>query len=582
VRTLVETGALDGARGEYRLVRSLDAVRVPATVQSILAARIDRLDAVDKRLLQAAAVVGMDVPFALLQAIAETGEDELRKGLARLQSAEFMYEARLFPELEHSFKHALTHETAYGSVLQERRTALHGAIAEAIERLYAERLSEHVELLAHHAVRGRVLNKAVRYLREADQKAVARSAMREAAGFFEQALALLEEMPQTDDNLSTALDTRLALGPVLIGLKGQTAPEVQVLYQRALELADRLADAQRRFQVLWNFWYIRFAHGDYAAAMQAAQALLQEAERGGDVGQILEAHHSIWPTLSEMGEAQAAVRHMERGIGLYVREQHASQAQIYGGHDAGACCRWHMGLNRWVLGFPAQASSVMGDSLRLAEELQHPQTTGLALSYASWLQFQRGERATAAHTSERLIALANAHGFRPYIGYATALKHICSSERLDIAALRALCHQFGSLSVTRWRKAFCVCVFAELCAAAGDAEAGHEFMAHLGDTDRLTMYAPEVLRVEGELCARSAAPDLAQAERCWREAIELSRARAAKSFELRAAMSLARLWRERGRHGEARELLAPLYGWFTEGFDTADLRAAKVLLEELA
>jgi len=582
VRTLVETGALTGTRGDYRLARAPEAVRVPATVQAILAARIDRLEAADKRLLQAAAVVGMDVPFAVLQAIAETGEDELRRGLARLQGAEFMYEARLFPELEYSFKHALTHEVAYGGVLQERRNALHAVIVEAIERLYAERLSEQVELLAHHALRGRALAKAVKYLREAGSKAVARSAFPEAAGFFEQALALLGEMSQTGDNLSEALDIRLALGPVFIGLKGASAPEVESLYQRALQLADRLGDAQRRFQVLWNFWFNKFSRGDYAAAMQAAQALQQEAERSGDTGQILEAHHSLWPTLSEMGQPQAAVSHMERGISLYVRERHAGQALIFGGHDAGACCRWHLAINRWMLGFPEQAASAMRDTLRLVEELQHPQTTGLALTYVSWVEYQRGERAPAARTGERLLALANAHGFRPYLDYATALSRLCIGERPGIDSLRELCRQFGSFSILRWRKAFCFCVLAEQCAAAGLPDDGLALMASLGQTDRSMMYAPEVLRVEGELLASSAAPDFAEVERRFHEAIELSRARAAKSFELRAAMSLARLWRVQGRRKEAHGLLAPLYGWFSEGFDTADLRAANALLAELA
>jgi class 3 adenylate cyclase/tetratricopeptide (TPR) repeat protein len=582
VRTLVETGALTGARGEYRLMQGLDSLRVPATVQAILAARIDRLDPADKRLLQAAAVVGMDVPFAVLQAIAETGEDELRRGLARLQAAEFMYEARLFPELEHAFKHALTHEVAYGGVLQERRNALHAAIVEALERLYAERLSEQVELLAHHALRGRALPKAVKYLREAGAKAVARSALREAVGFFEQALALLDEMPQTDDNLSAALDTRLALGPVLMGLKGPSAPEVESVYQKALPLADRLADAQRRFQVLWNFWYIKHTREDYPAAVQAAHVLQEEAERSGDAGQILEAHHSIWPTLSEMGQSQAAIPHMERGLQLYVREKHGSQALVYGGHDAGACCRWHLAINRWVLGFPEKAASAMRDTVRLVEELQHPQTTGLALTYVSWLEFQLGDRAAAARSAERLLALIHAHGFQPWLGYATVLNRVCGGEPLTIDAFRELYRRFGELPMARWRRTFCACLLAEGCADLGHPELGRQFTARLGKVDRGAMYAPELLRVEGELIARSATPDPDQAERSYREAIELARSRATKSFELRAAMSLARLWREQGRRREALELLAPLYGWFSEGLDTADLRAANALLAELA
>ena len=184
----METETLAGTRGAYRLTSAPQTIWVPASVQAILAARIDRLTPGDKQLLQTAAVVGKDVPLSLLAAIAQTDDEALRRGLGRLQVAEFLYEASLFPELEYTFKHALTHEVAYGSLLSERRRAAHAQIVEAIERLPAERLSEHVEQLAHHAIRAETWEKAVRYLREAGQRARARSANREAVGCFEQAL----------------------------------------------------------------------------------------------------------------------------------------------------------------------------------------------------------------------------------------------------------------------------------------------------------------------------------------------------------------------------------------------------------
>jgi predicted ATPase len=188
VRTLVETQGLAGERGAYRLTQALPSIQVPATVQAVLAARIDRLPPEEKRLLQAAAVIGEDVPFALLQANAEGPEEALRRGLAHLQAAEFLYEASLFPDLAYTFKHGLTYQVAYGSLLQERRRALHGRILEAIERLYPDRLAEQVERLAHHALRGEVWEKALAYLRQAGAKAAGRSAYREAAACFEQAL----------------------------------------------------------------------------------------------------------------------------------------------------------------------------------------------------------------------------------------------------------------------------------------------------------------------------------------------------------------------------------------------------------
>ena len=196
VRALVETGVLVGERGAYRLAKPLDSLQVPATVQAVLAARIDRLPPEEKRLLQTAAVIGTEVPFALLQAIAELSEEELRRGLGHLQAAEFLYETSLFPELEYTFKHALTHEVAYGSLLQERRRALHARIVEASERLYADRLPEQAERLAQHAFRGEVWDKAVAYCRQAGTKALARSALREVVACFEQALAALTHLPR--------------------------------------------------------------------------------------------------------------------------------------------------------------------------------------------------------------------------------------------------------------------------------------------------------------------------------------------------------------------------------------------------
>ncbi|HSF02554.1 MAG TPA: hypothetical protein VLA62_06070, partial [Solirubrobacterales bacterium] len=290
VRTLVETGALVGEPGAYRLARAAATIQMPATVQAILAARIDRLRPELKRLLQAAAVVGKDVPVPLLAAVAELADDTLSAALGELQAAELLYEARLFPDLEYTFKHALTHEVAYGGVLQERRRALHATILETLEHLYADRLGEHAELLAHHAERAAIASKAVRYLREAGMKAAARSANREAVDYFERALALLAALPESPQTLSNALDVRIALGAPLIALHGPPSPPVEASYRAALELVERLDDSARRFPVLWGLWYVQFTRGEYASAVAAGERLLETARRGNDSGQILEAH----------------------------------------------------------------------------------------------------------------------------------------------------------------------------------------------------------------------------------------------------------------------------------------------------
>jgi predicted ATPase len=209
VWTLVETKALAGERGQYRLTQPIQAIQVPATVQAVLAARIDRLPPEDKRLLQVASVVGKDVPWVLLQAVAELPEEELRRGLDHLQAAEFLYETGLYPDLEYSFKHALTHDVTYGGLLQEGRRRLHARIVDAIETLHRDRLGEQIERLAHHAVRGELREKAVHYLRQAGNKAAARSALRDALAWFEQALGVLEALPASQSTLEQAFEVRL-------------------------------------------------------------------------------------------------------------------------------------------------------------------------------------------------------------------------------------------------------------------------------------------------------------------------------------------------------------------------------------
>ena len=584
VRTLVETQVLVGETGAYRLAKSVEAIQVPASVQAILAARIDRLRPEMKRLLQAASVVGKDVPVVLLEAIAEMAEDELRRSLGELQAAEFLYEARLFPDLEYTFKHALTHEVAYGSVLQDRRRALHAALVEAIERLHADRLAEQVEILAHHAVRGGLAVKAARYLRQSGAKAVARSANREAVAFFEQALALLKELPETTEVLAETLDTCIALGPALMALQGAGSSEVEGLYLRARELVDRLGDASRRFPVLWGLWYINYNRGRYAAAREAGEQLLEAAQKGDDTGQLLEAHHALWPTLSAMGQPAAAILHAERGFALYDSTRHASQTFLYGGHDPGTCCRYHLALTRWLLGYPDRSLSALHDALRLAEELKHPLSTVITLWFAACVHYQRGEWETAATTGDRLLALATEHEFSNWIGVALVLPHVRSRGRPDVDALAKLHRRIVSAATGggAWRHVFCLCILAELYAEAGHFDEALGALASIPEDHRSACHAPEIHRIEGELLLRRSAAAADAAERCFSAAIDLARARAEKSLELRAATSLARLWRRQGKRDDARRLLGDVYGWFTEGFATADLRAAKALLDEMS
>jgi tetratricopeptide (TPR) repeat protein len=279
VRTLVETGALAGERGAYRAARPLPAIHVPATVQAVLAARIDRLPPGDKAMLQMASVVGKDIPVVLLQAIAEPTEDELRAALGRLQAAEFLYETSLFPDPEYTFKHALTHEVAYDSLLQERRRALHAQIAEAIEQLYRDRLAEHVERLAHHALRGELWEKAATYLRQAGAKALTRSANREAAAYFEQALTALTHLPETHETRERAIDVRFDLHHAFAPLAEFSRIEAYLREAEALAMA---LDDQRRLG-----WVSAYTGAIYMMASGHVTDMRTAIERVEAIGETL-------------------------------------------------------------------------------------------------------------------------------------------------------------------------------------------------------------------------------------------------------------------------------------------------------
>src|SRR6266536_1498872 len=354
VHTLVETKALVGEPGAYRIAKPIEGTQVPATVQAVLAARIDRLPSEEKRLLQSAAVVGKDVPFALLQVIADQSQEELRLSLTRLQAAEVLYEISLFPDLEYTFKHALTHEVAYGSLLQERRRALHARIVEAIEKLYSDRLTEQVELLAHHASRGEVWEKAMAHLHQAGRKAAARSAYQEAASYFEQALETLKHLPESRKTLEHGIELRIDLGSALIAMKGFAAPEVIQTYTQAREMCERLGDTPQLFPVLWGLSRFHNFRGGLQVARELGGQLLTLAQRAQDPPLLLEAHHTLWATLFSLGEFTLAQDHYQQGMAIYDPQQHAQHASLYGGHDPGVCGLRHASQMLWLLGYPDQ------------------------------------------------------------------------------------------------------------------------------------------------------------------------------------------------------------------------------------
>ncbi|HEV8724047.1 MAG TPA: AAA family ATPase, partial [Candidatus Binatia bacterium] len=585
VRTLVETKVFTGERGNYRLAKPIEITQVPATVQAVLAARIDRLPLEEKRLLQSAAVVGKDVPFAVLQAIAGQSDEELRRGVSHLQAAEFLYEASLFPDLEYTFKHALTHEVAYGSLLQERRRAIHARIVEAIERLYPDRVAEQVELLAHHASRGELLEKSVAYFHQAGRKAATRSAYREAVSYFEQALEALGHLPETRKTLEQAVDIRIDLGPALRTIMRGSAPEVEQTYTQAREICQRLGETPQLFPVLWGLCRVYHSRVELDKARELGEQILSLAENMQDPALILEAHHTQWSTLFSLGELLSVKEHCEGGRALYDPQQHRQHAFLYGGHDPGVCCGSHAAHVLWLLGYPDQALQRSQDGLALARELVHPFSLAFALISSAMVHKFRGERAAVQDRSEAAMILATEHGFPRWMTLGTILRGWLSVEHGFVQQGIGQMHQGLAAQMNIAEKQACFAFLAEAYGKAGQPEKGLAVVAEAVDRASKTglrYYEAELHRVTGELLLSETVSNKEQAEACFEEAMDVSRRQRAKSLELRAIMSLSRLWQSQGKKTEARQSLAEIYNWFTEGFDTADLKAAKTLLEELS
>jgi predicted ATPase/class 3 adenylate cyclase len=588
VQTLAEEGVLTGARGRYRLERPPGELHIPATVQGVLAARIDRLPAEEKDLLQTLAVIGKEFPLGLLRKVAEGGEENLHGGLSQLQAGEFIYEQPAFPEPEYTFKHALTQEVAYESLLLERRGVLHERTAQAIEELYRDALDEHYRELAHHYGRTENTPKAVEYLHRAGEQAVHRSAYAEAIAQLSRGVKLLATLPESRERDQQELLLQTALGGALAVTRGLGNPDEEHAFVRARNLSEQLGDAPELLRTLVGLFAIHQARAEHDRAGEVAEEMLRLARGTRDPAQLLVAHWETGVASYWHGEFSRAREHLEEALACYDPQEHRARELRYTRGDAGVNALGNASSVLWQLGYPDQALARSRDALALARELTHPYSEASALMYAGPVQIWRGEWQAALEVAEALIAHSSEHGFLFHLGIGTFIRAAAFPNlgqlHEGIAGLRAVLDAIRTTGNELASSAL-LALLAEAHGKAGQAEEGlarvaeaQGFMTKTGER----YSEAEVHRVKGDLLLALPTPDPAQAEAAFREALEVACRQSAKSWELRAATSLARLWHGQGRKEEARALLAPVYDWFTEGFDTRDLKDAKSLLEELA
>ncbi|HEV8716461.1 MAG TPA: adenylate/guanylate cyclase domain-containing protein [Candidatus Binatia bacterium] len=574
-------------------------LHIPITVQGVLAARIDRLAPDEKALLQQLAVIGREFPLSLIRQVVSHPENELYRVLSTLQRKEFLYEQPAFPESEYIFKHALTQEVAYGTVLQEQRKLLHERTGQALETLYAATLHEHYSDLAHHYRRSANTEKAIHFLQLAGQQAVQRSAHTEAISDLTAALDLLMTRPETPERATWELALRLALGPALMATQGYAAPEVGQHYTRARALCEQLGNTPQLFPVLWGLWSYH-VQSELRTAQVLAEECLRLAEQTNEAGLRLEAHFAAGATFLFRGEFVRARVALDQSVALY-QPQHQALTTLYGGHDPGVIGRCWAALALWSLGYPDQALMRSHEALRLAQELGHPYSLAFALTLAAWLHQWRGEGQVAQERAEAAMALSSEQGFSFWWAWGTLHRGGALIVRGQwdegLAQLReGLDAVVGELNRTLH--------LASLAAGYGRAGRADDGLAAVAEALRLVdknderLYEAELYRLKGKLVLQSAVrspeskppnphsairiPQLeAEAEACFHKALDIARKQQAKSLELRAATSLARLWQQQGKKNEAHQMLAEIYGWFTEGFETKDLQEAKAFLDKL-
>jgi predicted ATPase/class 3 adenylate cyclase len=562
VRSQVEAQVLDGGPGAYRLVRSVGAVRVPMTVEAVLAARIDRLPAHEKRLLQSAAAIGREVPLDLLQAIAEEGEEELRLGLAHLQAAEFLYEAQLFPGSAYAFRHALTHEVAYRALLLEQRRLLHAQIAEAIERLHPMLAAEQADRLAHHAFLGELWDKAVKFLRQAGARASARSASREAIGYFERALKALKHVAETPETLEMALDLRFDLQSACVPLGD--LDRMLVYLREAEQLAEAIGDQRRLGRVFASMTHYFWWAGDPEQAVETGLRALEIASSLGEPELEMVANVRLGQAYFALGEYSRVVAACRTCLDN-LRGDLVRQAF---GHPAlpAVVSLAFMGRSLALLGDFRTGVATTQEAIDVAEHAQHPYSIVLAYWASGDTYLSQGNVSRGMAVLEHARALCDGQNFAlmaPIVDRSLGEAYALSGRHE--AGLALLRSAVDELAAMRFMPALpsAYCALGEGLFLAGRLTEGFRSAERAQELCRIHHQRGNeavALRVLGEIYAGADPPDVMRAEAAFRGAIALAEAGGNRALVARCGLGLGKLWRKTAERERAKAFLDTALG----------------------
>jgi predicted ATPase/class 3 adenylate cyclase len=568
---------------------------IPATLQDALMARLDRLGTA-KEIAQVGATIGREFDYALLHAVSPLNQGMLQQGLRLLVETELVFQNGVPPRATYLFKHALIQDAAYQSLLKSTRQRYHKRIVQVLDERFAGIRETQPELLAHHYTEAGLIEQAIPYWHQAGQRANQHGANAEAVSHLSFGLELLQTLSDTPARAQQELSLRLALGALLTATKGFASPEVEHAYRRAGELCGQAGDKRQVFRALSGLTLYHSMRLEHQTARELADQMLGIAQEAQDSDLLIQAHRMQGSTRLWIGEFQAARSHLELGIALYDPERHHALALSYG-QDPGVACRLLAHQVLWILGYPDQALTRAREALALAQGFSHVNTLGYGLACLPAIHYLRGEWQAAEERAEACVAFATEAGLPYFVAQITIFwgaalaaqgrfEEGITKMRQGLAAQRATGGQglqqlWLALQVEAYIKTE---QFKEGWIALEEALT---IRPKYGER----YWEAELYRLKGELTLQQfkvrgsrfeVGNPQADAAGCFQQAIETARELSAKSWELRAATSLARLWQQQSRKKEAHQMLSEIYNWFTEGFDTKDLKDAKALLEELS
>ena len=583
-KTVLESGLLRDAGDRYVTTGPLPPPAIPSTLHDSLMARLDR-SAPMREMAQIGAAIGREFPHELLAAVAPTGGVALVAALAELVASGLVTRQGTPPHAVYTFKHALVQDAAYQSLLKSKRRPLHARIADVLERLFPGTAEAQPELLARHFAEAGLPARAIGYWRQARERALARSGTKEALAHLASGLAALEELPQDTERLRLEVELRLALGQMLRAAKGTAAPETEAAFRRAREVSEQSGDDAGLAQALHGLALCYYNRADLGIAHVAGSEFLALAERAGDAEALLRAHQTLGYVSFALGRPAAARSHLEKATELAHTPRHEIDPELQPMDRHVPSTLVYLAWSLLILGYPDQASRCCHRGLDLAARSPDPFAAAIAIGNAATFYQLRRDAVSARREAERLIALARAKGIPLWLtvgeriwGWALSVE---GQPDAGLAMLRRVPKQFGG---HRLQVPHDLAMQAEACGKVGQTDEGlallNEALEAVERTGERSLEA-ELHRMRAELLLAQDAGGETEAEQSLGRALAVACAQDARLWELRAASSLARLRREQGRRAEARDLLAPVYGWFTEGFGTPDLIGAKELLATL-